>query len=324
MNTTHLLSRRDFIRKGATVAVLANSLPATIGVLAAGDKRWPVGCRDIHLKLAGKADSWSCMKALGAECTEVQVDSDLACRVLFHPDRHYTVATAEGIRALKEDLAASGCRISAFMMSNQFEERLEQELEAARKLVQAAHQLGAGAIRIDLAPRAMSKEEFLPFAIGACKRLCQTAEGTQVRFGVENHGRVTNDPAFLEKLFEGVGSSRLGLTLDCANFYWWGHPLQQLYGIYERFARKVVHTHCKSIAFPADKKDVKREMGWGYEKYNCPVHIGDIDFQRLTDLLRKADYRGDLCVEDESLGKYPESGRAEIVKQEIAFLKKFA
>ena len=82
------------------------------------------------------------MKALGAEGTEVNVELDLACAHLFHPQRKYTLATPDGIQALKEDLAASGCHITAFMMANHLDERLEQEMECARRLVKAAQQLG--------------------------------------------------------------------------------------------------------------------------------------------------------------------------------------
>ena len=126
----------------------------------------------------------------------------------------------------------------------------------------------------------------------------------------------------LDKLFDGVGSAKLGLTLDCANFYWWGHPVNDLYPIYEKFAPRVVHTHCKSIRYPDDKKNVRREMGWEYGKYNCPIYEGDIDFKRVVKILRRANYRGDLCVEDESLEKCPEPERAGVLKKEIALLQK--
>ena len=262
------------------------------------------------------------MKALGAECIEVQVEINLACGNLFHPQHKYTLAAPEGIQTLKDDLVASGCRISAFMMSNHLDERLEQEVECAARIVQAAQQLGVGVIRIDVVPRKVEGDKFLPFAVDACKRLCAAAEGTPIRYGVENHGKITNNPAFLDKLFAGVGSDKLGLTLDCANLYWWGHPLKDLYAIYEKFAPRVVHTHCKSIRYPEDKKNVQRQMGWEYGKYNCPVYEGDIDFKRLVKILRKANYRGDLCIENESLGKFPENERAEVMRKEIAMLKK--
>ncbi len=293
-------------------------------VKAAETNRWPVGCRDLHLKTAGKPDCWSCMQELGAKCAEVDVDINLGCPNIFHPQRKYSLATDEGVRVLKDDLAAADRQISAFMMSNRFDERLEQELECARRLVQAAQQLGVSAIRIDIVPRKLKGEDFLPFAVSACKQLCRTAEGTPVRFGVENHSRVANDPAFLDKLFQGVGSEKLGLTLDTANFYWWGHPLESLYGIYERFAPRVIHTHCKNIHYPAEKQNTRRPMGWEYAKYNCPIYEGDIDFKRLVGILRQANYRGDLCVEDESLGKFPEAERAGVLRKEIALLRSLA
>jgi sugar phosphate isomerase/epimerase len=315
------LSRRRFINTTATAA-LSSALTLPAGrLLGAAGPRWPVGCRDLHLKSAGKPDSWSCMRALGAECVEVDVALDLTLPYIVHPEHKHTLATADGVRALADDLAANNCHISAFMMSNRFDERLEQELECARTLVKAARQLGVKAIRIDVVPRKLKKEEFMPFAIEACKQLCQTANGSDVRFGIENHGNTTNDPVFLEKLFGAVNSPRLGLTLDCANFYWFGHPLDDLYGIYEKFAPRIVHTHCKNIAYPADKKNVRRQMGWEYDKYNCPIYDGDIDFKRLVGILRAAEYKGDLCVEDESLGKFPEAQRGEVLCKELAFLK---
>lgn len=314
-------TRRAFI-KTTGLALAAGMLPATGPLLAAEKKQWPVGCRDLHLKVAGLPDSWSCMKALGAQGAEVNVELNLACAHLFHPRHNYTLATREGIQALKEDLAASGCRITAFMMANRFDERLEQELDCARRLVQAAQQLDVGVIRIDVVPRKLDSEKFLPFAVDACKRLCALAEGTPIRYGVENHGKITNDPQFLDKLFDAVGSDKLGLTLDCANFYWWGHPVNDLYPIYEKFAPRVVHTHCKSIRYPEDKKNVRREMGWEYGKYCCPIYEGDLDFKRIVKILRRAKYQGDLCVEDESLGRFPENQRADILRRELALLKK--
>jgi len=316
-----LFSRRQFL--GATGTLLASAGVLSLSDLQAAEHpQWVVACRDMHLKNAGKPDSWSCARALGAEGVEVNVGLDLVCPNLTNGSRNYSVATAEDIQALKSDAARHQIRITAFVMNNRLDERLEQELEWARKLVKAATQLGVKAIRIDVWPRKLKEQEFLPFAIDACKRLCEIAAGTDVRYGVENHGYVTNKPEFLDKLFTGVGSPTLGLTLDTANFYWYGDPLSQLYPIYEHFAPRVVHTHCKNIKFPEDKRNVRRPIGWEYAKYNCPIYEGDIDFKRLLGILRRAGYRGDLCIEDESLGKYPASERAGVLEKELATLKK--
>ncbi len=314
------ISRRHFI--GTAGALAASTGVFSLGKLeAAASAPWTVACRDQHLKTAGKADGWACAKALGAEGIEVNVDIDLGCPNLVRPSGKYSLASEKEIEALKNDAAQNQCRITAFVMNNRLDERLEQELEWARKLVKAADQLGVKAIRIDVWPHKLAEKEFLPFAIDACKRLCDIASGTKVRYGIENHGKVTNNPEFLDQLFAGVGSPALGLTLDTANFYWYGHPLSDLYGIYEKFAPRAVHTHCKNIKFPEDKKNVRRPMGWEYDKYNCPIYEGDIDYKRLLAILGRANYAGDLCVEDESLGKFPAGERAGVLQKELAMLK---
>ncbi len=62
-------------------------------------------------------------------------------------------------------------------------------------------------------------------------------------------------------------------------------------------------------------------MGWEYERYNCPLYEGDIDFHRVIGTLRRAGYTGDLCIEDESLGKFPAAQRRGILAKEIQYLK---
>ena len=119
------------------------------------------------------------------------------------------------------------------------------------------------------------------------KRVIETTEDTGVAFGIENHGGTTNDPEFLKPLFDRVGSKRLGLTLDTGNFYWFGHPLSKVYELYEAFAPRVCHTHCKSIRFPETEREKQRPMGWEYGKYNCPIYEGDIDFRRVVKILRR-------------------------------------
>jgi sugar phosphate isomerase/epimerase len=191
-------------------------------------------------------------------------------------------------------------------------------------LVKVAEQLDVPVIRIDVVPRTLKLEEFAAFATKACKQLCDATKTSKIRFGIENHGKATNDPDLMEQILKGVGSDRLGITLDTANLYWWGHPLDEVYRIYERFAPHVVHTHCKSIRYPDDKKNAKREMGWEYAKYTCPIYEGDLDFNRIAAILRRAGYRGDLCIEDESLARFPEAERSENLKKQIAFLRRFA
>lgn len=322
MKSPYELNRRTFVRGMAGLALSSVALAA--GKNDKPSKKsgpWIAACRDKFLSVTKKPDCWSAMKALGVKGVEVEVDSALGCPSLYGPGQTYSMATASGLQALKSRCSEEGLVITSFLMNNRFDERLDEELEWTRKVVKAADELKVKVIRIDVVSSRTKGEEFFSFAVKVCKQLCDVAQGTSVRYGIENHGNTTNDPEFLQRLFDAVDSPCLGLTLDTANFYWYGHPLDELYKIFERFAPKVYHTHCKNIRYPEDKRNVRRPMGWEYDKYTCPIDEGDIDFRTVAAILRKANYRGDLCLEDESLGKYPEAEQAGILKKEIALLK---
>ena len=321
------LSRRAFL-EAAVGAALGSGFAGTglsIGAAAPSPARWVVSCRDLVLKDTGKPDSWSAMKELGLGGVEVRVLDNLGCLNLFHPAKHYSVATGDGVKALQDDLAAQGVVITAFGLFNVGSERRTQtNIIPARRLVPVAQKMGVKVIRVDVQARKLSSEQFLPSAIQACKQYCEIAEGTQVVFGVENHSKNTNDPAFLQRLFDGVGSKHLGVTLDPNNFYTYGWPLQQVYGYYEKFASRVVHTHCKSVRYPANQRNIRRPGDADYLQHSAPIYEGDIDYRRVAAILRKANYQNDLCLENECLHHFPAAQHLDILKKEIALLKSLA
>jgi len=316
-------TRRQFI--AVSGRCLAGAGVASVATRRSGAAetapRLLLGCRDVHLRVTDQPDSWSAMKALGAECTEATIREDLSLPVLFHPDRKYTAATEAGRQTLTADMKASGRRISALCMFNRFDERPELELEWGTKVARAAQALGVPAVRIDVVPRKLPRDRFLDFAVDVLRKLTRATESTGVCWAIENHGSTTNDPAFLEPLFARVGSKRLGLTLDTGNFYWFGHPLSKVHELFETFSARVFHTHCKSIHYPESEREKQRPVGWEYGKYHCPIDEGDIDFGRLVKALRAAGYANDLCIEDETLGKLPAEKRAGVVAREIRFLR---
>lgn len=319
------ISRRLFCTASAGIVGAAVASKPGSGALAAERKKLPVTVRDSHLSDTGKPTAWEAMRAIGAEGAEVWVDPDLSCPYLIGADPQYSIASDDGAKRLAADANENELIVSSFAMANRFDERLDEELKAVTRVAEVCKQMGVRAIRIDVVPRKIrDDEEFLMFAISACKKLVAIADDADVLLGIENHGSKTNDVAFLVRLFDGVGSGRLGLTLDTGNFYWYGHSLDSLYAIYEKFAARAFHTHCKSIGYPEDKRSAKREMGWEYGKYNCPIYDGDIDFKRVVSILRKAGYAGDLCIEDESLGKFPKADRAGVLSKEIVLLKALA
>ena len=320
---TRLVTRRDFLQHSsrllagtAAATMLGRSAPA-----AESGVQLTLACGDATLKHVQAADCWAALKAIGAQGIEANIAPDLSFPRLFHPTRKYSAATPEDLATLKADLQASGCKITAFLMSTQFDVRPEQDVAWVIQAAQAAQALGVPAIRIDIANHKPNANGFLQATVETLKKVLAGSESTGLVFGIENHGRTTNDPEFLDALFAGVGSKRLGLTLDTGNFYWFGHPLSKLYDLYAKFAPRVFHTHCKSIKYPADQRDTQRPIGWKYGEFNCPIDQGDIDFRRVVKILRDAGYRHDLCVEDESLGKLPEAGRTAALAKEIQHLR---
>jgi sugar phosphate isomerase/epimerase len=317
-------NRREFLAGASRLAAGVATVAALPAWATAADKpgHLCLSCRDVHLKETGKTDCWSAMQSIGAEGVEANIGEDLSFAELFHPERKYSGKSDADIATLAADAKQAGLRIAALAMNNRFDdEKIDAQVEWAVKSARVAQALGTKAIRIDVVPRKMPVDQFLDHAVKVLKQVMAGTESTGVAFAIENHSKVTNDPAFLGPLLHRVGSPRLGITLDTGNFYWFGHPLSKVYELFERFAPVARHTHCKNIKYPAEEREKRREMGWKYAQYNCPIFEGDIDFHRLVKILRSAGYTGDLCVEDESLKKFPAAERGSVLAKEIALLK---
>lgn len=181
--------------------------------------RWELSCRDNLLATFGAKSCWEAMDRLGISAVEASSPRGFESNNFFSDEKKYDLTNDAGIKDLKKDLKAEKKHVSAFLMGNTLEQDLVEELKYAEMVVNAAEILKVPAIRIDVYPSKSSKEDFLPIAINACKKLCDLVKGTKIRYAIENHGGVTNDPWFLDRLFDGVGSDQLGLTLDTANCY---------------------------------------------------------------------------------------------------------
>ncbi len=275
--------------------------------------------RDEIVFAAGYATLAEGLKDLGIAGVELWVkrDDTVAAIQPVGGKARLNLNEAADIAELRSQAKANGVRIAALCMGNNFNSEDKQgEIAWAVRTVKAAQALEAAAVRIDAI---MSGEKDLPLdarqalVATAVKSILAETEGTGVDLGIENHGFQGNDPEFIKGTLTAVGSTRLGLTLDSGNFYWRGWPLSKIYEIFEEFAPYVKHTHIKNIAYPPEIRETMREMGYEYGKYVCPIHEGDIDHTRYFNSLRKAGYDRDLCLEDESFGKYsPEERQANL------------
>lgn len=237
----------------------------------------------------------------------------------------FVLTEDKAVQEYKKHLEQNGVKISAILITNDFNAPdLEAELNWVIKTVQIADALEVGAVRIDAimsGEREMSLEKRQSHFAECVHKILDATSKSDVALGIENHGFQGNDPEFLDGVLASVGSERLGLTMDMGNFYWAGHPLDKVYEILEHFAPKTKHTHVKNIAYPEDFRNKKRQLGWEYGKYVCPIPDGDIDIAKVVGFLKEAGYDGGLTIEDESLGKFPQEERANILKRDAEHIK---
>ena len=268
------------------------------------------------------------LKAMDIHAIEAEFSAEAKVRDLTKADAWLPVTTPEEVAAYKKHLEANGVTVSAFLLANDLNNPdMKKEIAWSATAIRAAYALGVKAVRID---SAMSGQKELPFDVrvkkfvDGIKAIIAETSDTPVDMGIENHGYQGNDPNFLHGVFDGVGSSRIGMTLDTGNFYWRGHPLDKTYKVIEEFAPLAKHTHVKNINYPAEKRNIERDMGWEYGTYVSPIPEGDVDHAKVVGFLKAAGYDRDLCCEDESLGKFQGEERKAVCQRDVDYLKQLA
>ncbi len=288
-------------------------------------RNWDVGCRDGgYLRGMGLSDVWAAMDAIGISRVEVQVQRDLSCPGLFENGKTpYRIDTPQAVQQLSQQLAEKKKSISAFCTVARLQKGKSDEDTVAwlEKIAKAAVGLGRPVIMIPVVGGGFSDEEFVERATAFVKLLVPIAERHDVQFTLENLGHYWNRREILEPVLKAVPSDHVGLALDITNMYWFGHPLSKLYDLAATFAPYVRYVHVKSVNYPEDRREVQRPEGWEYGKYAAPVKQGDIDFRRIITLLSKAGFRGDLTLEDDSLGKFDAAGQKRVLREDVQLLR---
>lgn len=284
-----------------------------------------VSIRDAVVRHGGYDNVLDGLRALDLNAVEIHVQRDLTVTALTNSRQRHNLRTPDGVRALEQEAMQHGIHISAFLLANDFGKPDAEEQEAwMTQAVKVASQLGVPAVRVDAVISgwdALGVNGAARLFADHIQRVLDLTDDTDVRLGIENHGSLGNRPEFLRAVLDAVSSPRLGLTLDTGNFYWFGHPLSRVYDIQRQFASSVKHTHVKNIRYPEDLRERQRPIGYEYGKFVCPIPDGDIDHAVVVDILRQGGYDGDLCIEDESLGKFAVEERRQILKRDAEHLK---
>ena len=279
-----------------------------------------IAVRDACVPLIEEQSLWDALRLLGIASVELAIDAEMTAKSLQQP-----VQTADQIRELRGRLGERGVRVCALLLATDFSGgEADAHIAWTIRAVALAEELEVPAVRIDAftADRALSADVVRDNVARCVRRILAETAGSGVDLALENHAFHSNDPAFLDGLFAAVNDDRLGLTLDTGNFYWFGYPLEELYGLFAKYAGRVKHTHMKNINYPLEMAHQRRPVGWEYGQYRCPLDEGNIDLSRVVRILREAGYQRDLCIENESLNRYPESQRLEIIRRDIRALQR--
>ena len=251
------------------------------------------------------------LDALGINAVELEYHRDRSVYAVDKPGgEKVVIADDDAIAAYGKKCADLGIKVAALLLHNNFgAEDLDAELDWVIAAARTTAKLGGKAMRIDAKMIEGSLEERTDHFAMCMNKVLDATSGLGLDMGIENHGRLGNEQDFLDLVIDKVNSPRLGVAVDTANFYWYGYPLSQVKAIIEHFAAKIKHTHVKNIKYPADKREIQREVGWEYGTYASSLREGDLDMNWLVGVLANAGYDYDLCIENEGLGHLDPEGR---------------
>lgn len=283
--------------------------------MSRSDTRNGISIRDQIVPVIAGQSFFDVVRRIGADSIECAVDCDgsLPCLGL-------SLQNASSVAELQRRTAAEGVRISALLLATDFSgDAADHHLELAVQATRGAAAIAVPVIRIDpwTAKGELSPETIQDNFIRRVRELLDQTADTGVDLGMENHGRVFNDPQILDQVLSALPDPRFGLTLDTGNLYWWGQPVDEVYRLIERYAPRAKHTHIKNINYPPELANRRREIGFEYKQYCCPLTEGNLDLRRIVSLLRQGGYRRDLCVEDESLFRVDENERIDVLRQDV-------
>lgn len=282
-----------------------------------------VSVRDCHLPMFGSVKAG--LDAMGLDAVELSYNRDRSVMSLDGSSEHESLADKEAIDRFAYKCSGHKIKVTSFLLGNNFgADDLDAEIDWVISAVKTAGQLGMHAVRIDAImhdKRDWSLDRRIQHFADCMGRVLDATSDLKIEMGIENHGTLGNNPEFLDNVLNKVNSPRLGITCDTANFYWFGHPLSRVREIIKHFAPRIKHTHMKNIRFPEDKREIQREVGWEYGTYASPLRDGDIDIRWVVQTLKAAGYKGDLCIENESLGRFDAEKQKAILHDDATFLK---
>ncbi len=199
-------------------------------------------------------------------------------------------------------LARHGLRLSALSAGNDFlqpdDEGIERQVARMRRVCALARLAGTDTLRIDggWEKASVPAERWFERIVAALRALRPFVDAEGYTLALDNHGTVTNDADFCARVFQAVGSPRIGANVDTMNYRWAGHDLETVGRFYHVIAPYARHVHFKD------------GRGSRQEYRGTVLGGGEIDLERAVRELRSAGYDGVWTVEYEGPRADAEAG----------------
>lgn len=162
----------------------------------------------------------------------------------------------------------------------------QKQIEEDKRLMRAAHYLGAPVVRINLGQTgkgaAADQTVGVERAIAAFKQMLPLAKELGVKMTIENHGGASKTAGGILRIIKGTDPAWVGSCLDFGN--WPEKGSAAMYADIAKLAPYAYHTHAKCYA---------------YDKYGDESAI---DYRKALDPLQKGGYGRALSIEYEGKG----------------------
>jgi sugar phosphate isomerase/epimerase len=188
--------------------------------------------------------------------------------------------TPKYLRQIKAEAFRRGLDISGTAVGNNFNlppgEKRDRQIASVKRWIEFADIMDAPVIRIfsGNARPDVPKEEAQRLAVEGMQECCDYAGKYGVFLALENHQGLTNESADMLSMVRRVNSPWFGVNMDTGNFF-----TDDPYGDLEKIAPYTITVQVKVLT------------------HNRAGHAQPSDFNRLADILRRANYRGYIALE---------------------------
>ena len=266
-----------------------------------------IGINNEFVRHEDKSFEWAVEKAaeLGYEYVEPMVH--WGRELLSEAGYFHSVSMLDDPYRLKRACEKAGVKISG-LSSHTPLCKPEISTEYLKQAIRFAAECGAPVVNTDEGPKPAwtTEDEDHVLMRYVLKEASVLAESREVLIGLEPHQQYSRNPKGLDRIYNLVDSSAIGINFDTGNSYLCGHdPVKWLTHVADR----LVHLHAKDISVEQSEDERGKVTG---TPIGCACGEGVIDWPKVIEICKGASRDIVFSVE---------CGTVEQAKRSIKYLK---